>query len=112
MAKITKKQRSALKEIEKIKQERKRDWIFGLGSLGVMVVLIIAFNTLGYNLGVIDPNNPVIRAMMYITALVFAGYSGIKLMHASQKKRKIDGLRQQAAISYETMTAWEKGEID
>lgn len=112
MVKVSKKQRTTLKEIGKLTEERKRDRILGLASILVMVLIIVLFNTLGYNLGVFDPNNPFIRGMMYITALVFAGFSGIKLMHASQKQRKIDGFRQQAGISLETLEAWKKGEIE
>lgn len=112
MANISKKQRSALREITTIAASRKRDLTFGIGSLFVMVLIILAFNTFGYNLEWIDPNNIYIRAMMYVTALVFAGYSGIKFMNASKKQRHIDGLRQQTGISKDTLEAWKRGEIE
>ena len=112
MAKITKKQRSALREIDKLTAERKRDLAIGVGAIVVMAIIIIAYNTLAYELAVIDAGNSVLRAMLYITAMVFAGVSGIKLMHASRKKSKIDGFRQSTGISRETLDAWNKGEIE
>lgn len=112
MAKLTKKQRSALKEITSLSKEVKSRRIKGYCAIGVMIVLIIGFNELGYRFGLFDADNPVIRAMMYITALVVAGYSGIMIMRASQKQRSIDGLRQQAGISREVMDAWKKGEVE
>ncbi len=112
MTKITKKQRSALREIDKLTEERKRDLAIGVGAIAVMALIIIVYNTLTYQLGVIDMNNTVLRAMLYITAMVFAGLSGIKLMHASRKKNKIDGYRQSTGISRETLDAWKKGEIE
>ena len=112
MAKISKKQRSALREIDKLSAERKRDRILGAASIGLMVVIIIAYNTLTYNMGVIDEGNTILRAMLYITAMVIAGFSGIKLMRASQKTRKIDGYRQSVGISRETLEAWNRGEFE
>jgi len=110
--KITKKQRVALKEIDKTTKERKRDLSIGLGAIAGMCVFILVFNGFGYDMGFFDPNNVLLRAIMYIIAMVLAGVSGIFLMHASQKKRKIDGLRQQAGISREVLDAWGKGEYD
>jgi len=109
---ISKKQRSTLKEIDKLSSERKRNQIWGFGAIGVMVVLIFAYNTLVYQMGVIDEGNVVIRAMLYITAMVAAGVSGINLMKASQKQRKIDGFRQAVGISKETLDAWKRGDIE
>ena len=111
-AKITKKQRSALKEIDKISSERKRDLILGIASIVVMVVLIALYNLLCYELGVISMDNTVIRGVLYGIAMVIAGFCGIMLMHASQKKNKIDGIRQAVGISRETLEAWKKGEYD
>ena len=110
--KISKKQRVALKEIDKITKERKRDQFIGIGAIAVMAVFVLLFNGLGYNMGLIDPDNVFLRGIMYVTAMVLAGVSGIFLMHASQKKSKIDGYRQQAGISRETLEAWRKGEYD
>ena len=112
MAKISKKQRVTLREIDKLESERKRDRILGIASILVMVVIIVAYNTLTYNLGIIDEGNTILRAMLYITAMVIAGFSGIKLMRASQKTRKIDGYRQAVGISRETLEAWRRGEFD
>ena len=112
MNKISKKQRVALKEISKLSAERKRQLILGWAAIGLMVVIILAYNTLCYQMGVISEDNVVIRAMMYITAMVIAGFSGIMLMKASQKKRKIDGFRQSASISRDTLDAWNRGEYD
>ena len=112
MPKISKKQRVALREIDKLIDERKRDRILGIASIVLMVVLIVAYNTLTYNLGIIDEGNVVLRGMLYVTAMVIAGFSGIKLMNASRKTQKIDGYRQQAGISRETLEAWQRGEFD
>ena len=112
LMRISKKQRSTLKEIDKLSSERKRNQIWGFGAIGVMVVLIFAYNTLVYQMGVIDEGNVVIRAMLYITAMVAAGVSGINLMKASQKQRKIDGFRQAVGISKETLDAWKRGDIE
>ena len=112
MNKISKKQRSALREISTLSGEVKRHRILGWASIGLMVVIIVLYNTLTYQFGVIDESNTILRAMLYITAMVIAGYSGIMLMKASQKQRKIDGFRQAAGISRETLEAWKKGEIE
>ncbi len=112
MIKVSKKQRVALREIDELSKERRRNQILGWASIGVMVVLIMGYNTLTYQMGVISESNTIIRAMMYITAMVIAGFSGIMLMKASQKRRKIDGFRQSAGISRETLEAWKKGEIE
>ncbi|MBR0404380.1 MAG: hypothetical protein IJI68_04135 [Eggerthellaceae bacterium] len=112
MQKISKKQRMALREIDTLSKERRRNQILGWASIGVMVLLIVGYNTLTYNLGVLSESNTIVRAMMYITAMVIAGFSGIMLMKASQKQRKIDGFRQSAGISRETLEAWKKGEIE
>ena len=112
MQKISKKQRMALREIDTLSKEKRRNQILGWASIGVMVILIVGYNTLTYNLGILSESNTIIRAMMYITAMVIAGFSGIMLMKASQKQRKIDGFRQSAGISRETLDAWRKGEIE
>ena len=112
MQKISKTQRSALREISALASERKRHMILGWGAVGLMVVLIFTYNLLTYQLGVVDESNTVMRAMLYITAMVIAGYSGIMLMKASREQRKIDGFRQAAGISRETLEAWNKGEIE
>lgn len=112
MQKISKKQRMALREIDTLSKEKRRNQILGWASIGIMVLLIVGYNTLTYNLGVLSESNTIVRAMMYITAMVIAGFSGIMLMKASQKQRKIDGFRQSAGISRETLEAWKKGEIE
>ena len=111
MAHISKKQRVALREIDKLSEERKKNQILGYGSILVMAVIIFAYNMLAYTYGIIDAGNAVLRAMLYITAMVFAGVSGINLMKASQRKNKIDGFRQSTGISRETIEAWKRGEI-
>ena len=112
MAKITKKQRSALKEIDKLMRERKTDQIIAAASILAMAALIAVYNLLVYQLGVLDEGNVVVRAVLYIAAMVAAGLSGIKLMNASKKQRKIDGYRQSTGISRETLDAWKSGEIE
>ena len=112
MAKLSKKQRVALKEIDKLAAERKRDRIMAIASIVVMAILIVGYNTLTYQLGIIEESNTILRGMLYITAMVIAGFSGIKLMHASRKTQKIDGYRQSVGISRETLDAWNRGEFD
>ena len=112
MMKISKKQRSTLKEIDKLSSERKRHQIWGFGAIIVMVLIIALYNLLVYQLGVLDEGNVVVRAMLYLTAMVAAGVSGVNLMKASQKQRKIDGFRQAVGISRETLEAWKRGDIE
>ena len=112
MARISKKQRVALREIDKLEKERKRDRIMAIASIIVMVLFIVAYNTLVYTMGVLDEGNVFVRAMLYITAMVIAGFAGIKFMHSSRKTSMIDGYRQQAGISRETLEAWRRGEFD
>ena len=112
MAKLSKKQRATLREIDKLAADRKRDRILGIASIFVMVVFIVGYNTLTYHLGIVSEDNAILRAMLYITAMVIAGFSGIKLMKASQKTRKIDGYRQAVGISRDTLEAWNRGEFD
>ena len=112
MARLSKKQRVTLREIDKLASERKRDRILGIASIFVMAILIIGYNTLTYHLGIVSEDNTIMRAMLYITAMVIAGFSGIKLMKASQKTRKIDGYRQAVGISRETLEAWNRGEFE
>ena len=110
--KISKKQRFALKEIDKLESERKRNLIWGGGAIIVMVLLIALYNLLVYQMGVVAEDNIAIRAMLYITAMVAAGVSGINFMKSSQKNRKIEGLRQSTGISRDTLDAWKRGEIE
>ena len=112
MAKISKKQRVALKQIDELERKKRRDQILGIVSIGVAALVFFTYNLLTYQLGVIEETNTVIRAVVYIVAMVVAGYCGIMFMHASQKKSKIDGLRQSTGISRETLDAWKKGEIE
>ena len=112
MVKISKKQRVTLKEIDKLESDRKRDQILGIASIALMAIIIFAYNTLTYQMGIVDEGNVFLRGMMYLTAMVIAGFSGIKLMRASQKKRKIDGFRQSVGISRETLEAWKRGDIE
>ena len=112
MAKISKKQRSALKEIDKLAKERKNDQILAVISIAIMAVLIAVYNLLVYQMGVIDEGNVYVRAVLYIAAMVAAGFSGIKFMNASKKQRTIDGYRQSTSISRETLDAWRRGEIE
>ena len=112
MIKISKKQRSALREIDKLSEERKRNQILGIGAIVVMALLIAGYNLFVYQLGVLDEGNVVVRALLYSTAMVAAGVSGINLMNASKKQRKIDGYRQSTGISREALEAWKKGEIE
>lgn len=110
--KLSKKQRSALREIDKLMKERKRNIILGTASILLVVVLIFAYNELVYALGIISDENVVLRAVLYIAAMVIAGYCGIMYMKASQKRRKIDGFRQAAGISREVLESWKNGEYD
>ena len=112
MAKISKRQRVALREIDKLSKERKRDQIFAWSSIALMVVIIALYNLLTYQLGIVSEENTVLRAMLYITAMVIAGFSGIKFMRSSQKQRKIDGFRQSNSISRDTLDAWKRGDIE
>lgn len=112
MNKISKKQRMALKEISKLESERKRHQIFAWGSIALMVVIIAVYNTFTYDIGTVTDFDFVIRAAIYTIAMVIAGFSGIMLMKSSQKKRKIDGFRQSASISRDTLDAWNRGEYD
>ena len=112
MVKISKKQRVALKQIDELDKERKRENILGIGSILLMVVLIVLYNYLAYYTGIIDPENAVIRGALYIIAVVIAGFCGIMLMRAGRKKAKADGFRQSTGISRETLEAWRKGEIE
>ncbi len=112
MAKISKKQRSALRQIDALEAKRKREMILGLVSIVVMAGLIILYNLFTYQLGIIDPGNQVLRAILYTIAMVIAGYCGIMFMRGSKKKREIDGLRQSTGISRETLEAWKRGEYN
>ena len=112
MAKISKKQRSALREIDKLSKERRNDQIWGAGAIVVMAVLIAGYNALVYQFGIVDEGNAPLRAMLYISAMVAAGVSGVKLMNASKKQRTIDGYRQSTGISRDTLDAWRRGEIE
>ena len=110
--KISKKQRKALEEIDRLTKERKRNQIWGIGAIVVMALLIAGYNALVYQAGVVDEGNVVIRAALYIAAMVAAGVSGVNLMKSSQKRRKIDGFRQATSISRDTLDAWNRGEYE
>ena len=112
MAKLSKKQRVALKQIDELEGKRKRNIILGVISIGVMVLVIVGYNTLTYTLGVVDESNTIIRAAIYIIAMVVAGFCGIMFMRASREKRKVDGIRQSVSISRDTLDAWHRGEFD
>ena len=112
MANISKKQRVALRSISEIESERKRDILLGVVSIGVAALIFFGYNLVTYNLGILPETEQLPRGIVYACAMVIAGYCGIKFMHASRKKQKIDGIRQQNGISRETLEAWKKGEIE
>ena len=110
--KLNKKQHVALKQIDDLQKERKRNIILAVASVVVMVILIVLYNYLAYTTGIIDMNNTIIRGALYAIAVVIAGFCGIMLMHASRKKAKIEAYRQSTGISRETFEAWKRGEIE
>lgn len=110
--KLTKKQRSALRQIDQLAKERKRQQILGVGSIAVMAALIALYNLLTYQLGVIDEADTIIRGALYVAAMVIAGFCGIMLMRASRNQQKIDGYRQSNGISRDTLDAWRRGDIE
>ena len=112
MTKISKKQRVALKQISELESKRNRDIILGVVSIGLAAVVFFGYNLLTYNFGIIPETEMIPRAIVYTFAMVVAGYCGIMFMHASQKKRKIEGYRQQASISRDMLEAWKNGEYD
>ena len=112
MAKISKKQRVSLKQIDELESKRKREIILGVISIGVMVAVIIGYNTLTYTLGIMEESNTFVRAGIYALAMVIAGFCGIMFMRASRKKQKIDSLRQSVGISKNILDAWHRGEFN
>lgn len=112
MAKLSKKQRVSLKQIDELEAKRKREIVLGVISIGVMVVVIIGYNTLTYTLGILAETNTVVRAGIYTIAMVIAGFCGIMFMRASRNKQKIDGLRQSTGISKDILEAWRRGEFN
>ena len=112
MVKISKKQRVALKQIDEETKKSKRDTILAIASIALMVVLIVLYNTLTYQMGVIPEDNTIIRGALYAIAVVIAGFCGIMLMRAGRSKSKAEGYRQSVGISREVMEAWKKGEIE
>ena len=109
---ISKKQRIALKQMDDLEKQRKRDIVLGVASIVVMIILIMTYNYLTYEAGIISMEDTVTRGILYAIAVVIAGFCGIQLMHASQKKAKIEGYRQANRISNETLAAWRKGDVD
>ena len=112
MIKISKKQRVALKQIDVLSGKRNRNIVLGVISIGVMALLIFGYNMLAYNLGILDPTEMLPRGIMYVAAMVIAGFCGIMFMHAGRNKQKMEGLRQSASISREVLEAWKNGEIE
>lgn len=112
MIKITKKQRVALKQIDDLNKQSKRETILAIASIALMVVLIVLYNYLTYTAGIIDPDNTIIRGALYASAVVIAGFCGIMLMRSGRNKSKAEGYRQASRISNETMKAWKNGEIE
>ena len=110
--KISKKQRVALKQIDEEMKKSRRETILAIASIALMVVLIVLYNTLTYQMGVIDESNTIIRGALYAIAVVIAGFCGIMLMRANRSKSKAEGYRQSVGISREIMEAWKKGEIE
>ena len=111
-AKLSKKQRVALRQIDELSAKRNKENILGAASIGVMALVIFGYNALTYQLGIIPETNQFIRAIIYIIAMVIAGFCGIMFMRGSRNKRKIDALRQQVGISHETLEAWKRGEYN
>ncbi|MBR3181966.1 MAG: hypothetical protein IKF56_04940 [Eggerthellaceae bacterium] len=112
MANISKKQRVALRQIDELRAQNKRDIILGVASIIVMVAIIVTYNTLTYTYGIIDESNTILRAVIYAIAMVIAGFCGIMFMRASRRRAKVDGLRQSTGISRDTLDAWNRGEIE
>ena len=112
MANISKKQRVALRQIDELRAQSKRDIILGVASIIVMVAIIVTYNTLTYTYGIVDESNTILRAVIYAIAMVIAGFCGIMFMRASRRRAKVDGLRQSTGISRDTLDAWNRGEIE
>lgn len=112
MANISKKQRVALRQIDELRAQNKRDIILGVASIIVMVAIIVTYNTLTYTYGIVDESNTILRAVIYAIAMVIAGFCGIMFMRASRRRAKVDGLRQSTGISRDTLDAWNRGEIE
>lgn len=112
MANISKKQRVALRQIDELHAQNKRDIILGVASIIVMVAIIVTYNTLTYTYGIVDESNTILRAVIYAIAMVIAGFCGIMFMRASRRRAKVDGLRQSTGISRDTLDAWNRGEIE
>ena len=112
MANISKKQRVALRQIDELRAQNKRDIILGVASIIVMVAIIVTYNTLTYTYGIVDESNTILRAVIYAIARVIAGFCGIMFMRASRRRAKVDGLRQSTGISRDTLDAWNRGEIE
>ncbi|MBQ9043113.1 MAG: hypothetical protein IJ111_09930 [Eggerthellaceae bacterium] len=110
--KLSKKQRIALKQIDELSKERKRENILAIASIVLMVVLILLYNYGTYYSNWIDPDNTIIRGALYAIAVVIAGFCGIMFMRANQKKAKMDSFRQATGISREVLEAWNRGDIE
>ena len=112
MVKISKKQRVALKQIDELSKESRRQYILAIGSVVLMVILILLYNYFTYTAGVIDLENVYIRGALYAIAVVIAGFCGIMLMKAGRNRAKAEGFRQSTGISRETLEAWKKGDVE
>ena len=110
--KISKKQRVALKQIDEETKKSKRETILAIASVVLMVVLIVLYNTLTYEMGVIPEDNTIIRGGLYAIAVVIAGFCGILLMRAGRSRSKAEGYRQSVGISREMLEAWKRGDIE
>lgn len=112
MIKLSKKQRVALKQIDDLNKQSKRETILAIASIALMVVLIVLYNHFTYTVGFIDPDNTIIRGALYASAVVIAGFCGIMLMRSGRNRAKAEGFRQSTGISNDTLKAWQKGEIE
>ena len=112
MARISKKKRSALRQIDEIESQRKKEIILGVVSIGVAAAVFFTYNLFTYNFGILSETEQIPRGIVYMVAMVIAGYCGIMFMRASRNKRKIEGIRQQVGLSRDILEAWKRGEFE
>lgn len=97
---------AAFEQVLYVRKQRNINWAWAAGVV-LLVVAVIAFWQWSVTSGVITDDNPInsiqVRAVIYMSALVAAGFVGIKIQKANRQGNEALGLMQMYGISEDEM---------
>lgn len=97
---------AAFEQVLYVRKQRNINWAWAAGVI-ILVVAVIAFWQWSVSAGFIADDNPInsiqVRAIIYMSALVAAGFVGLKIQKANRQGNEALGLMQMYGISEDEM---------